>query len=151
MPNVYDIDNFVITNAPYLTISDMVDETGIPRYEIQKACDRLKITPIGKREQTKANIAFWANKKTLDEFIKMSGLGAAKIRLHCKELKITFLQSPSKKITSVPPAPIAHETPLKSTIGKRLAGVKFSSGLRNSHDYAPFRLGKDIIKKAPIR
>jgi len=137
MPSSYDIDKFVTTNAPYLTISDMVDESGVSRYEIQKACDRLKITPISKGEQTKADIKYWADKKTKTEYMKMSGMGSAAIDLYCKELNIKFLNSP--KIASSNKAPLYFKTeedpiptPLQSTIAKRLAGVKYCSQSRDT-------------------
>lgn len=122
-PN-YDIDQFVKDNAPYLTMSDMVDETRLTRYELQKACDRLNITPISKADQTKAAIKQWANKKTIEEFIKMSGLGKAIIMEHCKELGIKFLPSPKTKQPQVKSkSPTTVSSPLRSTIGNRLAAV----------------------------
>lgn len=157
MPNLYDLDKFVITNAPYLTISDMVDElkeAGFSRYDIQKVCDRLNITPISKGEQTKADIKYWADKKTKTEYMKMSGMGKAAIDLYCKELNIQFLDSP--KIASSHEAPLSTKkeadpmpipTQLQSTIAKRLAGVKYCSQSRDNTEWTLSGFRNYIRKK----
>lgn len=132
MDTLFDIVEFVKNNAPYLTMSDMVDETGIPRHQIQKACDKLQIVPISKAEQTKQAIKYWASKKTMEEFMKMSGQGEASIKLCCKELGINFLQSTKKPLTDQPP--------LQSIIGKRLAGVRFVSDSNMYDHWVPIRI-----------
>lgn len=142
MEPLFDVAAFVKDNAPYLTIADMVDETGLPRYEIQKACDKLNITPISKSEQTKANIKYWADKKTLEEFVKMSSLGEAGIKVYCKQLGIEFLANSKKRQTaeedySLPTGPV------QSTIAKRLSTVRFySDGISWEQKLSLLRSGK---------
>lgn len=90
MKHTINLEEFVRQNAPYLTLSDMVEETGESLYTIRSKCIELGITPIKGKDQTKQFIFDHYTYKTPQQIAKLLGCGEANLRQFYKELNIPF-------------------------------------------------------------
>lgn len=90
MKQIENLEAFIRQNAPYLTLSHMVEETGLSVNVIRAKCIALGISPIKGKDQTKQFVLTHHKYKTPAQIAKSLGCGEANLRNIYKELNIPF-------------------------------------------------------------
>jgi hypothetical protein len=96
---VKNLQQFVIQNAAFLTLTDMVHETGLPMRVIWNKCKELKIKPIKASEQTKQFILDHHLYKSPQEIAKLLDCGEEYMRKLYKQLGISFPKSETSRMS----------------------------------------------------
>lgn len=117
-PNI-DLRAFILQNHSFMTVSDIVEETGSYAVAILKVFDELGLKPISAKDQTKQLILTYKDRMPLEAFCKKFNVGAANIKNIARELGVNFMLPPPEEKTA-----IASDTIKRSTIAERLATVR---------------------------
>lgn len=107
-----DLQSFVVANASYLTIGDMMEELGAEYTysDIYAMHGRLKIVPLTERKKNENYIKMVWHKMTMIEISKKLEISEKLVKKICTELNLES----SKKIVKT-----------KKTICQILSGYKF--------------------------
>jgi hypothetical protein len=90
MNYVVNLEEFIRQNAPYLTLSDIVHETGLALHIVRKKCIDLAITPIRGDDQTRQYIHDHYTYKSPHEIAKLLGCSEENLRRFYRQLDIPF-------------------------------------------------------------
>lgn len=101
MKHTINLEEFIRQNAPFLTLSDMVDETGESLYTIRSKCIELGVTPIKGKDQTKQFILDHHTYKTPQQMAKLLGCGEYYLKEFYKELNIPFSKKQFQKMDAI--------------------------------------------------
>jgi len=74
MPRVENLPEFIKQNAPFLTMKDLIEDSGWSSYSIRKTCGALGLRPISIREQTKQFILALHKRKNPEHIAKIVGV-----------------------------------------------------------------------------
>lgn len=80
---------FVAQNAPYMTVSDMSEETGVANHNIQKILDALGIKAIKQGQKIENFIMAHYKKKPKKWFQKVCSMTPEQTSLYYRKLGIT--------------------------------------------------------------
>lgn len=102
---------FIKQNAEWLTIADMVEETGCTRHVIDKACERLGVTPLSVKEKTHKFILENKSLMTAKKIMHVLDIGETHFIKICKEIGLDRIKDFKHEIV---------EDPIDKVLVKRL-------------------------------
>jgi len=93
----FDLESFVVQNAPYMTLADMEDETGFSSFKLTPILEKLGIKPIGQQEKIKNFILDHYESKSKIWMMKTCDMTRESINKYYKHLNIKEPVFKSKK------------------------------------------------------
>jgi len=90
MPRVENLPEFIKQNANYLTMKDLIEDSGWSPGSIRKTCGVLGLQPISIREQTKQFILAVYKRKSPEHIAKIVGVSELYIGRLYGELDLPF-------------------------------------------------------------
>lgn len=125
---IENIEAFVRQNAPYMTLKDMMDESGWSANKIKEIMDRVKIKPLNHKDKIRNFILEHYRKKTKKWMAKALDFCDQQVSSYYRELGI-----------EEPHFPDYRNHPIGETISERLGHVRHPDS-RHYHDAENFRL-----------
>lgn len=122
------LEQFVIRTAPYLTVIDMMEETGLSRNTIQGACDAVGVIPVRMTEQTRNFILTMYKHHTFSRLAKIMKCSEASLRGHYKALGISVYET-------LDPIEVAEVPVLNTPKGSSVRQILGSFKTREANHY----------------
>ena len=104
MSKEFNLVEFVKQNAPYMTVNDMVEETGSNAKAINEIFSKLGLIPIKHKQKIKNFILEFYQKKPKSWIMKKTDLSSSSIDLYYKELNIKepiLIKTPIKTVEKI--------------------------------------------------
>lgn len=129
-PNI-DLKSFIAQNHSFMTVIDIIEETGASYATVSRLFKELQLEPIGKRDQLALLMQDNSLKLTMKEFAEKFGYRDDYIRDLVRERGITFLEIPLPKIVNEGPVSISERLATVKTAGEYIPWIS-SRGLTSS-------------------
>jgi hypothetical protein len=136
-----ELEKFIMANSKHLTISDMIEETGVCFNTIKNLCDRMHIEPVSAKNQTINFIIEYKSKFSAKKVQKMLGVSDSYFNRIIKELNLNKLTDFCLESEPIKEQEVVMEKPKVrvpcQTPREILSGYQFNSHIHYNH--APYR------------
>lgn len=123
---------FIKQNAEWLTMADMVEETGCTRHTIDKACEKLGILPLSVKDKNHKFILANKSAMTAKKIMHVLDIGEAHFIKICKEIGLDRIKDFKPEIAESEPDKVLTKH-LGRTPRQILADFQQDSSIHYNH------------------